>query len=347
MSAIKRFKGLLVAEWFAFNALALALALMLDAIFGEPNWLWKRVPHPVVLIGQLIGWLDRHLNNQQHAPFRQKRAGITALIRVIFIVAALAIGILALAWWVNPILAFVVSVLIGAIFLAQRSLHDHVEAVRAPLAEADLAAARQALSMIVGRNTENLDESGVARAALESLGENHSDGVIAPAFWMLIGGLPGLALYKAINTADSMIGYKTERHLHFGWAAAKLDDVVNFLPARVSVGLITLSVAITSLTGQRGAFAWPDWATIRHDAPTHASPNAGWPEASYASALRIALGGPRTYPSGTVEAPYINDAGRKNLEAGDIRKGLALFRATCAATLLVVILIAAAIGFLQ
>lgn len=336
-----------MAEWFAFNALGLVLAIVVDAVFGEPNWLWKRVSHPVVLIGQLIGWLDRRMNHQQHTPFRQMRAGITALIRVIFVVAALSIGLLALADWVHPGLAFLVTVLLGAVLLAQRSLHDHVEAVRSPLAEGDLPAARQALSMIVGRNTEDLGESGVARAALESLAENHSDGVIAPAFWMLIGGLPGIALYKAINTADSMIGYKTERHRHFGWASAKLDDVVNFLPARLSVGLIALSVAITSLAGQRGAFAWPNWAVIRRDAPTHASPNAGWPEASYASALGIALGGPRTYPSGTVEAPYINDAGRKNLEAGDIRKGLALFRATCAATLLVVILIAAAIGFLQ
>lgn len=336
-----------MAEWFVFNALALALAIVVDAIFGEPNWLWKRVPHPVVLMGQLIGWLDRRMNHQQHTPFRQMRAGITALIRVIFVVAALSIGLLALASWVHPGLAFLITVLLGAVLLAQRSLHDHVEAVRSPLADGDLPAARQALSMIVGRNTEDLDESGIARAALESLAENHSDGVIAPAFWMLIGGLPGIALYKAINTADSMIGYKTERHLHFGWAAAKLDDLVNFVPARLSVGLIMLSVAITSLAGQKGAFAWPEWATIRHDAPTHASPNAGWPEASYASALSIALGGPRTYPSGTVEAPYINNAGRKHLEAGDIRKGLALFRATCAATLLVVVLIAAAIDFLQ
>jgi adenosylcobinamide-phosphate synthase len=336
-----------VAEWFAFNALALALAIIADAVFGEPNWLWKRVPHPVVLMGHLIGWLDRRMNHQQQTSFRQKRAGINALIRVIFVVAALSIGLLALAGWVHPGLAFLITVLFGAVLLAQRSLHDHVEAVRSPLAKGDLPAAQQALAMIVGRTTENLDESGIARAALESLAENHSDGVIAPAFWMLIGGLPGIALYKAINTADSMIGYKTGRHRHFGWASAKLDDVVNFVPARLSVGLITLSVAITSLAAQKGAFAWPDWTTIRNDAPTHASPNAGWPEASYASALGIALGGPRTYPSGTVEAPYINGAGRKDLDAGEIRKGLALFRATCAATLLVVVLVAAAIGFLQ
>lgn len=336
-----------MAEWFVFNALALSLAIVLDAVFGEPNWLWKRVPHPVVLVGKFIAVLDRWMNRDHHTPFRRKRAGINALIRLIFVVGALSLGLLLYASILHPLLGFALTTIVGAVLLAQRSLHDHVEAVRAPLADGDLPAARQALSMIVGRNTEDLDESGIARAALESLAENHSDGVIAPAFWMLIGGLPGIALYKAINTADSMIGYKTDRHRHFGWAAAKLDDLVNFLPARLSVGLIMLSVAITSLAGQKGAFAWPDWVKIRQDAPTHASPNAGWPEASYASALGIALGGPRTYPSGTVEAPFINDAGRKHLGPSDVRKGLALFRATCAATLFVVVLVAAAIGFLQ
>lgn len=336
-----------MAEWLAFNALGLMVALLLDAIFGEPDLLWKRMPHPIVLIGKLIGWLDQWMNRDHHTPFRQKRAGINALIRIIFVVAALTIGILALAWWINPILTFVVSVLVGGIFLAQRSLHDHVEAVRLPLAEGDLPAARQALSMIVGRNTDSLDESGIARAALESLAENHSDGIIAPAFWMLIGGLPGIALYKAINTADSMIGYKSERHLHFGWAAAKLDDVVNWLPARLSVGLIMLAVLITRFANANSTFNQPDWTVVRRDAPTHASPNAGWPEAAYASSLGVALGGPRTYPTGTVEAPYINGAGRKQLTASDIRSGLALFRATCAATLLAVVMITAAIGFSQ
>lgn len=336
-----------MAEWLAFNALTLMVALLLDAIFGEPDWLWKRMPHPIVLIGKLIGWLDQWMNRDHHTPFRQKRAGINALIRVIFVVAALTIGILALAWWINPILTFVVSVLVGGIFLAQRSLHDHVEAVRLPLAEGDLPAARLALSMIVGRNTDSLDESSIARAALESLAENHSDGIIAPAFWMLIGGLPGIALYKAINTADSMIGYKSERHLHFGWAAAKLDDVVNWLPARLSVGLIMLAVLITRFANANSTLNQPDWTVVRRDAPTHASPNAGWPEAAYASSLGVALGGPRTYPTGTVEAPYINAAGREQLTASDIRSGLALFRATCAATLLAVVMITAAIGFPQ
>lgn len=336
-----------MAEWFAFNALALMAALLLDAVFGEPVWLWKRMPHPIVLIGKFIAVLDRWMNRDHHTPFRRKRAGINALIRLIFVVAALSAGLLLYASILHPLLGFALTTIAGAIFLAQRSLHDHVEAVRLPLADGDLPAARQALSMIVGRNTETLDESGIARAALESLAENHSDGVIAPAFWMLIGGLPGIALYKAINTADSMIGYKTDRHLHFGWAAAKLDDVVNWLPARLSVGLIMLAVLITRLSNAKSAFNLPDWAIVRRDAPTHASPNAGWPEAGYASALGIALGGRRTYSTGTVDAPYINGAGEKQLAAKDIQAGLALFRATCAATLLVVVLITAAIGFLQ
>lgn len=336
-----------MAEWFAFNALALMVALLLDAIFGEPQWLWKCAPHPIVLIGRFIGLLDRWMNREHHTRFRRKRAGIVALIRLIFVISAVSLGALFLAYQAHPLLAFLLTVIGGAIFLAQRSLHDHVAAVYRPLYAGDLPAARQALSMIVGRKTDTLDEEGIARAALESLAENHSDGVIAPAFWMLIGGLPGIALYKAINTADSMVGYKTERHLQFGWASAKLDDLVNWLPARLSALLIMLSVFLTKLTGQKDAFAVPDWSVIARDALTHASPNAGWPEASYASALDVALGGPRTYPDHTVDAPYINNAGRKNLKASDIRSGLALFRATCATTLLVVVLVAAIIGYLQ
>lgn len=336
-----------MAEWFALNALALTLALLLDAVFGEPNWLWTRIPHPVVLIGRFISRFDQRMNLENRTPFRRMRAGITALIRLIFVVGALTFGLLFLAYQIHPLLGFAFSTLTGAIFLAQRSLHDHVAAVYGPLYADDLPAARQALSMIVGRKTDTLDEEGIARAALETLAENHSDGIIAPAFWMLIGGAPGIALYKAINTADSMVGYKNDRYLHFGWASAKLDDVVNWLPARLCVGLILLGVLITKFSGRKDAFNWPDWESIRRDAPTHASPNAGWPEASYASSLGVALGGPRTYPDHTVEAPFINDLGRKNLTAANIRSGLALFRATCAATLLVVVFILVAIGSWQ
>lgn len=323
-------------DWIAFNAAALLVALVLDAMFGEPNWLWKRLPHPVVLIGKLIGRMDERLNRDGETDADRRQKGVAALAQLLLITGVPV----ALFWWgalwLHPVLGFLVSALVGAILLAQRSLYDHVAAVRDPLNAGHVDGARQALSMIVGRKTESLDESGITRAALESLAENHSDGVIAPAFWMLIGGPIGIVLYKAINTADSMIGYKTPRHLHFGRASAKLDDAVNFLPARLSVLLIMVAVATIGLT-KSDRFAWPSWRVIVKDAPTHASPNAGWPEASYASALRIALGGPRVYPGQSVDAPYINAGGRKDLSAHDISAGLALFRATCMVTGLVVV----------
>ena len=326
----------LVAEWITANALALVLALLLDAVFGEPHWLWKRVPHPVVLIGRLIGWLDKRWNLATKSDAWRTGTGLVALCVVLVVVGAITLGVLALAQAVHPVLALIVQVLVGTVFLAQRSLHDHVADVYRSLKAGDLPTARKALSMIVGRKTESLNEEGVTRAALESLAENHSDGVVAPAFWFLIGGAPGIALYKAINTADSMIGYRTKRHRAFGWASAKLDDAVNWLPARLSVGLIALGVLGAKLLRYPVALALPPASTVWHDAPTHASPNAGWPEATYASALGVALGGPRIYPDHTVDAPYINDAGRKALVADDIRGGLLLFQATCAATLVLV-----------
>lgn len=329
-----------MVEWITANALALALALVIDALFGEPDWLWKRVPHPVVLIGKLIGWLDKRLNPNTKSDRQRKAAGILALILVLIVVAAITLGLLILAQAIHPLLAVAFQVLVAAVFLAQRSLHDHVDAVYRSLQAGDMTAARKALSMIVGRQTQTLSEQNVARAALESLAENHSDGVVAPAFWFLIGGGPGIALYKAINTADSMIGYRTERHKAFGWASAKLDDVVNWLPARLSVGLIALGVLAAKLLRYPAALSFPSLATIRQDAPTHASPNAGWPESTYASALGVALGGPRAYPDHTVHAPYINADGRHALVAQDIHAGLLLFHATCAATLVVVLVIA-------
>ncbi|MFK7792924.1 MAG: adenosylcobinamide-phosphate synthase CbiB [Devosiaceae bacterium] len=322
-----------LSAWIGANALALVLVLLLDAIFGEPDWLWQRLPHPVVLMGRFIGWQDRRLNQQGKSEMRRWRAGIVMLIRLIFVVAALTVIPLLLLMQVHGGLAFAFQVIIGTVLMAQRSLHDHVAAVATPLATGDLAGARHALSRIVGRETDALDEEGTVRAALESLAENHADGVVAPAFWFLIGGVPGIAIYKAINTADSMVGYKTTRHLAFGWASAKLDDVVNFIPARFSVLLVALGA-----WGSR--FCVPSPGVILRDAPTHASPNAGWPEAAYACALGIALGGPRIYPSQTVDAPFINCDGRKALVASDIKAGLKLFRATCVAMLVLVALIA-------
>lgn len=319
-----------MADWLAANALALLIALALDARFGEPDWLWRRAPHPVVVMGRLIDWLDLGFNTG--APAQQRWAGRLSLIALLALVGGAVSVATAVAFAIETWLGVALSSLIGATLLAQRSLHDHVMAVATPLAGGDIAAARRELGMIVGRRTEALDESGISRAALESLAENHSDGVIAPAFWMLVGGAPGIALYKAINTADSMIGYRSERHLHFGAAAARLDDAVNWLPARLSVGLIALGALFSRLPV-------PSFGAVAKDAPTHASPNAGWPETAYSLALGIALGGPRTYPTHTVDAPYLNDAGRKTLTAQDIQSGLVLFKSTCLATVLAVAIV--------
>ena len=335
-----RWKGSPVAEWLALNAAALALALGLDAILGEPDWLWRRMPHPVVLVGRLIGWLDRRLNRAQDTAGRRRLMGVLALMLLV-VPTMLAVGVpLALAHALHPALGFAFSVLAGAVLLAQRSLHEHVEAVRAPLAAGDLAAARAALSMIVGRDTSTLDESGIARAALESLAENHADGVIAPAFWMLVGGPVGIAFYKAANTADSMIGHRTERHRAFGWAAARLDDLLNLAPARLAPLLVALGALGARLLAPAVPPDLPDARTVLTDAPTHASPNAGWPEAAYASALGVALGGPRQYAGYRVEAPFLNHTGRRDIGADDIKAGLLLFRATCAVTTLLVLAVA-------
>ena len=319
-----------MADWLAANALALLIAMALDARFGEPDWLWRRLPHPVVTIGGFIGWMDNRFN--AGTPSQRLWSGRLCLVLLLASIGV-SVGLLTvLAFALHWIMGTAVSGLIGAVFLAQRSLFDHVHTVAVPLASGDLPSARVALGLIVGRQTGTLDESGIARAALESLAENHSDGVIAPAFWMLIGGAPGIALYKAINTADSMIGYRTERHLDFGAASARLDDVVNWLPARLSVGLIALGALMARLPT-------PSWSVVTVGAPTHASPNAGWPETAYASVLGIALGGPRTYASHTVEAPYLNDQGRKELVANDISRGLKLFRSTCLAMALAIAIV--------
>ncbi|MEM6710692.1 MAG: adenosylcobinamide-phosphate synthase CbiB [Pseudomonadota bacterium] len=329
-------------DWISANAAALAMALLLDALLGEPDWLYRRIRHPVVAIGALITSLDKQLNKTTGSDQNRRLLGVIAVVILIVVVG----GLVSLVWSFSNALhggaGFFVSVVIGFSLLAQRSMYKHIEAVRVPLGSGDLLCARQALSMIVGRDTTRLDESGITRAALESLAENHSDGVIAPAFWMLIGGPVGVAVYKAINTADSMVGYKSERYLHFGWAAARIDDLVNWLPARLSPILISLGVLAARLLRYPASLSWPSMQRVLKDAPTHASPNAGWPEAAYASVLGVALGGPRVYPTHTVDALFINATGRRDLSADDLKAGLLLFHATCGVTVLIVFLIALA-----
>jgi adenosylcobinamide-phosphate synthase len=302
-------------------ALLLPLALLLDAAMGDPDWLWRRAPHPVVLMGRLIGWLDLMLN--RGASDRAKRlAGVAALA---LLIAAAGLAAAALHWLcVQHPLGFAVEVLAVSILLAQRSLYDHVRRVGSAFAQGGLTAAREAVSHVVGRDPNALDTSGVCRAAIETTAENFSDGVVAPAFWYLVAGLPGIAIYKAVNTADSMIGHRTHRHRVFGWASARLDDVLNFIPARLS-GVLTVLAA--PLAGGSIADAWQ---VMLRDAHLHRSPNAGWPEAATAGALAVAIAGPRVYATGPVTDPYVNDAGRKDLHPRDIADTLRLFVAACA-----------------
>lgn len=278
----------------------LLIALILDAILGEPDWLWGRVPHPATVMGRCVEWLDERLNHGQN----RRNAGVVA-------VAALTLGALALGLFIKSFPdAGLLEAILAATLLAQRSLTDHVTQVADAL-RASLSEGRRAVSMIVGRDSDNLDESAIARSAIESASENFSDAVVAPAFWFLLFGLPGIMVYKVINTADSMIGYRNERYEEFGWAAARLDDLVNWVPARITGGLICL--AHLSRAG---------WDVMLADAKHHRSPNAGWPEAAMAGVLDIAISGPRSYDGTTKDLPWVNGSGRKPLGPVDIESSV-------------------------
>ncbi|HEV7373038.1 adenosylcobinamide-phosphate synthase CbiB [Arenibaculum sp.] len=304
------------------HALILLLALLLDATFGEPALLYARVPHPAVLLGRLVGALDRGLNREGMAAPARRAAGV-ASVALLVLATALPAAVLSALLSALPA-GWVVEAALASTLVAQRSLYEHVAAVADALERGGLAAGRRAVSMIVGRDPESLDEAGVARAAIESCAENFSDGVVAPVFWFALLGLPGLVTYKAINTADSMIGHRTPRHEAFGWAAARLDDVVNLVPARLSGLLVALA---SPLAG--GARPGAALDAMRRDARHHRSPNAGWPEAAMAAALGLALAGPRRYAGRTVEDRWMNAAGRRDAGAADIRRALAVLVTAC------------------
>ncbi len=312
----------------------MVVALAVDAVVGDPDRIWRRLAHPVVVIGAVIGWLDRRFNRLELDESVRKRRGV-------FVIAAIVIGAAAVGWLLalpfrNHWWGVLVEGAIGSILIAQNSLYVHVARVRDAFAAGGLGAARHAVSMIVGRDPTKLDESGVACGAIESAAENFSDGVVAPVFWGVLFGLPGLLAYKAINTADSMIGHKTERHRAFGWAAARLDDLVNLPASRLSGAVVGLAALVTAR----------DWraslSAMRRDAGGHASPNAGWPETAFAGALGIALGGPRIYSGVMRDLPYMNAAGRKRLTSDDIGEALRLLRAACVVHAALVAAIAAA-----
>ncbi|APG45760.1 adenosylcobinamide-phosphate synthase CbiB [Phaeobacter porticola] len=298
------------------TAALLIPALLLDAIFGEPRWLWSRVPHPAVLMGRAVAIADQNLNQGKQRKIK----------------GAIAITLLVLGagWlgWVMTLFGPLVQILFAAILLAQRSLCEHVEAVAQGLGH-NLDQGRNAVAMIVSRDTSGMTTPQVARSAIESGAENFSDGVVAPAFWFLIGGLPGLMIYKITNTADSMIGYKTPRYRNFGWAAARLDDLLNLIPARLSA----LMIAVVG----RVLRTWPD---IASDAHRHRSPNAGWPEAAMSRALHVALAGPRSYDGKMQEFPWVNAEGSKSAGGHAIMRAVRLLWAAWALGLVLMVAIA-------
>ena len=292
------------------------LALLVEATAGYPERVLRAIGHPVIWIGRLIAFLDRTLNGPDSAW--RKPAGFLALLVIVAVPAAAAYSVERVLLLLP--LGFALVAVLASALIAQRSLHQHVERVADALEREGLEGGRKAVSQIVGRDPETLDEAGVARAAIESLAENFSDGVVAPVFWLAVGGLAGGAAYKAINTADSMIGHKSEKYRDFGYASARLDDFVNLPASRLSALLIAAGAAMSD----RGA-AQRAWETVMRDARHHRSPNAGWPEAAMAGALGLSLAGPRVYGGVVVEDAFMGN-GRREANAQDIREALMLYR---------------------
>lgn len=294
----------------------LLIALILDAIFGEPEWVWAKLSHPIGLMGKSIDWLDNRWNYGEG----RRRKGVYTLI-------LLCVGALIIGWAIAVLPDFsIAEIMAVTILLAHRSLVDHVGNV-APALRDGISQGRRSVSMIVGRDPDEMEESDIARAAIESGAENFSDGVIAPAFWFLLLGLPGMVFYKMVNTADNMIGYRTERHKEFGWAAAKLDDVMNWIPARITGALICFA-----------HWSRKGWHVMLADANGQRSPNAGWPEGAMAGVLDIALSGPRSYHGSMTDINWLNKAGRVVLGPADIEDAVrVLWRSWIACVLIVAI----------
>jgi len=306
-----------------FAALAL-IAVATEAAAGYPDGIYRRIGHPVAWIGALITWCDQAWNSETLSHEERRWRGIYTLV---LLLAVSVLSGLAIAAILDELFHGLVALLLcGAVassMLAQRSLYKHVGAVASALETDGIEAGRRAVSMIVGRDTRALDEAAVSRAAIESLAENFSDGVVAPLFWMVVAGLPGAIAYKAVNTADSMIGHKSPRHLAFGWASARFDDLVNLPASRLSAFWLVLAAALSpGLSVSRAT------DVLVRDASHHRSPNAGWPEAAMAGALGIRLSGPRIYDGVEVAERWVGE-GRNELTARDIRAALELYRAAC------------------
>ena len=317
-----------------FAGLAL-VAVAVEAAFGYPDALYRAIGHPVTWIGRLIAWCEQAWNSSQRSYGQRRMLGVVTLLALV--AASLVCGA-GIAWLCGALLPGVAGTILCAVLasslLAQRSLHDHVAAVATALEREGVVGGRTAVSMIVGRDTSELDEAAISRAAIESLAENFSDGVVAPLFWMVVAGLPGALAYKAINTADSMIGHKSDRYLAFGWASARLDDYVNLPASRLAALWLVLAASLRPGLSPAGAIA-----AVKRDARHHRSPNAGWPESAMAGALGIKLAGPRVYGGVKVDDHWMGE-GRADLTAADIRAALRLYRVACAVQVTVVAILA-------
>ncbi len=310
------------------------LALAIEGLVGYPAWLYRVLGHPVTWMGGFLAVLERRLNRERWSVAQRRSAGVLSLVLLLgsTVIVTLPAQVLLPRW----LAGFVLLALLAAALPAQRSLFTHVRDVADALERGGLTAGRRAVSMIVGRNTAVLDEAAVARAAIESLAENFSDGIVAPAFWLAVAGLPGGTLYKAANTADSMIGHRSLRYEAFGWAAARFDDAINLPASRLAVLWIVMAAPLAGGSA-RGA-----WDAVRRDARRHRSPNAGWPEAAFAGALDLKLAGPRVYGTAMVDDAFMG-SGRRKAGAGDIRRALALYRLACATQWVVVAVLAVSV----
>ena len=318
-------------------------SLVLEAAVGYPAAVHARIAHPVVWAGNAISALERGWNKPGYSSGRRRVLGFVAVVLVagaavvvgwgvqwgVGAAAADTGGTSGTVWVVVHLAALAIIALVGTVGLAQRSLFEHVNNVLTSLRAGDLPASRERVSFIVGRDTRQLDATGVSAAALESLAESFNDGIVAPAFWFLIAGLPGLFAYKVINTADSLIGHKEERWRAFGWAAARIDDVANLVPARLAGVLLVLA-------------RFRGFGVMVSDAAKHASPNAGWPEAAMAGALRVRLGGPATYDGVLHERPVFGTGPAPGVE--ELRRGLRLYVVACGLLWLVIAAVATTVA---
>jgi adenosylcobinamide-phosphate synthase len=303
--------------------LILLLALALDLLIGDLTAFWRIVPHPVSWVGAAVAYFDARLNREHRSPRARRVRGALTVALLVAAAACAGFGLAA----VLGVLRFgwVIEAVVVAMLLAQKSLFAHVAVVAAALQRDGLGAARAAVAAIVGRDPESLDAHGVARAAIESLAENFSDGVVAPALWYALLGLPGLFVYKTANTLDSMIGHRSPRHADFGWAAARLDDLLNLAPARLAGVLLGCAALVTPRASGRNALR-----TMLRDAGKHRSPNAGWPEAAAAGALGLALAGPRRYGGVVAQEPWLG-TGRARATPADVAMALRLYLVACLA----------------